>query len=157
MLRKLVVGLALVAGFGLVVGCEETKKASEKGKDAGDKIKDLSEKAKESAEKAGEKAKEAGAKVGEKAKEVGEKATEAGEKAVKAGKDAVVKSVSDAMPKIEEKIKDLSGDKLQQATAKLKELKSLLEDFKTSDAASWEASKEKLMKVFEELKKMVGL
>jgi len=157
MSRKLVLGVVLLAGFGLVAGCEEAKKTSpQSGKETGDKIKDLGDKAKAVAEKAGEKVKDVGEKASEKAKDVGEKAKDAAEKAMKEGKEAALKTINDTLPKLEDKIKSLSGDKLKEATSKLEGLKKLIEDFKNSDAASWETTKEKLMKAYDELKKLVG-
>jgi hypothetical protein len=68
-----------------------------------------------------------------------------------------MKPIADALPKIEEKIKDLTGDKKTAALAKLDELKKSLSDFKTIDAAKMGEAKDKLLKAFDELKKMVGL
>jgi hypothetical protein len=150
MFRKLVLGLFLLAGIGLIIGCDETKKATEQAKGAGDLAKQVGEKAKE----AGEKAK---VEIDAKAKETAEKAKEVAEKAMKEGKETVLKPITDSLPKLEEKIKSLSGPKLTEATAKFDAFKKLIEDFKKSDASSWDGIKDKLTKAFDELKKLVGM
>ena len=129
MLRKIVVVLAFVAGMSLVAGCDVPKSAAEK--------------AKEDAEKA--------------VKE-GEKKAKEGEKEAKAKlEESVVKPITAGIPKIEEKIKELTGDQQKEATNKLAELKKSLEDFKSLDATKMDEAKDKLLKEFEDLKKLVGL
>jgi hypothetical protein len=134
MLRKLVVVMGIVAGCGLAVGCGGssstggTKPSGERG--TMDKIKEG-----------------AGA--------AGEKISDATKEGVAKLKEGVVKPIIDSYPKIEEKIKTMSGDAAKAATEKFDALKKLVEEFKTAD--KWEDMKEKLVKAFDDLKKSVGL
>ena len=90
-------------------------------------------------------------------KSAAEKAKE-GEKEVKAKlEESVVKPITAGIPEIEKKIKDLTGDQQKEATNKLAELKKSLEDFKSLDATKMDEAKDKLLKEFEDLKKLVGL
>jgi dynactin complex subunit len=146
MLRKLAVSLAFVVGLILLAGCDVAKNVSEAKKDLGDKAKEAADKAKEGGDKAIDKAKEAGEKIKDEAKEAKAKLEE-----------AVVKPISDGIPKIEEKIKGMSGEKADEAKQKLADLKKSLEEFKTFDAAKMADAKDKILKSFEDLKKMVGL
>jgi hypothetical protein len=118
----------------LAVGCDSTaaKKVEEKSKEGAQAVK--------SATKEG-------------VKEVKEAASDAVAKA----KDAVVKPMQDLLPKIEDKIKGLSGDAKTKASEKLEEVKKLLEEAKTAAPDKWEALKSKLAAAFDELKKMVGI
>jgi hypothetical protein len=70
---------------------------------------------------------------------------------------AVIKPVEEELPKIEEKIKGLSGESATQAKEKLEAFKKLLEQFKSAAPDKWESLKDGLMKEFDELKKLVGL
>jgi len=136
MSAKLALGLALVLGMFVVVGCDEVKKSTSAG------AQNVSKHAGESLDKA---------------KETADKAKETAEKAMKEGKEAVLKPIMDSLPKIEEKIKAMTGDKLKDATAKFDDFKKALDDFKSADASKWAGMKEELMKKFEDLKKYVGL
>ena len=129
MSAKLALGLALVLGMFVVVGCDEVKKST-------------SQQAQNVSKHAGESL---------------DKAKETAEKAMKEGKEAVVKPIMDSLPKIEEKIKAMTGDKLKEATAKFDDFKKSLDDFKSADASKWAGMKEELIKKFEDLKKYVGL
>jgi predicted butyrate kinase (DUF1464 family) len=94
-------------------------------------------------------------------KSAAEKAKEAEEKAKQEAKakleESIVKPITDGIPKIEEKIKGLTGDTQKEATDKLAELKKSLDEFKSLDAAKMAEAKDKLLKEFEDLKKLVGL
>ena len=103
------------------------------------------DKANTAAKRAEEEAKKAGAEAKELAKESEEKA-----------KVAVVRPIEEALPKIEDKIKGLSGEAATKAKEKLADLKRLLEEVKTSAPAQWNSLKERLERSFEELKKAVG-
>ena len=70
---------------------------------------------------------------------------------------AVIKPVEEELPKIEEKIKELSGESATKAKAKFEEFKKRLEEFKSAPPDKWESLKDELLKEFEELKKLVGL
>jgi hypothetical protein len=86
-------------------------------------------------------------------KEVKEAATDAAQMA----RDNAVKGIQDLLPKIQEKIRSLSGDAKTKATEKLEEVKKLLEDAKTAAPGKWESTKTQLTKAIDELKKMVGM
>jgi hypothetical protein len=73
--------------------------------------------------------------------------------AVDAAKLAVLKESEDVLPKIEEKIKGLTGETATKAKEKLEEFKKLLEEFKSAAPGKWESLKEELMNKFAELKK----
>jgi hypothetical protein len=109
-------------------------------------------------------AKNAATMVEKAAKEEASQATDLAKRAkedVKEGADkarlAVIKPVEDELPKIEEKIKGLSGESATQAKEKLEAFKKSLEQFKSAPPDKWESLKDGLMKEFEELKKLVGL
>ena len=72
-------------------------------------------------------------------------------------KEAVVKPIQELLPKIEDKIKSMSGDAKTKAAEKLDEVKKLLEEAKAAAPAKWEALKSKLATAFDELKKLVGM
>ena len=73
-----------------------------------------------------------------------------------AAKVAVIKPVEEALPKIEEKIKGLSGETAAKAKEKFVESKKLLEEFKSAAPGRWQSLKDGLTKSFDELKKHVG-
>jgi len=131
MLRRLAVAMGVAAACGLAAGCGGSSGSI--GSPPGgtlDKMKD--------AVAAGE-----------------AKAKEAAEGAAAAAKETVVKPIVDAYPKIEEKIKAMSGDAAKAAGEKFEALKNLVHEFKTAE--KWEDIKDKLVKAFEDLKKAVGL
>src|SRR5215475_10560139 len=57
---------------------------------------------------------------------------EAAAGAVDMAKEAVVKPMQDLLPKVEDKIKSMSGDAKTKASEKLEEVKKLLEEAKTA-------------------------
>ena len=73
------------------------------------------------------------------------------------GKAEFVKPIEAMVPKIEEKIKGLSGDAKATATTKLDELAALIKEFKAAAPDKWEGMKEKLTEKLAEVKKLVGL
>jgi hypothetical protein len=73
------------------------------------------------------------------------------------GKAEFLKPIEAMVPKIEEKIKGLSGDAKATATTKLDELTALVKDFKAAAPDKWEGMKEKLTEKLAEIKKLVGL
>ncbi len=91
----------------------------------------------------------------DKLKDIKEKVTEGTKEAADKAKEVVVKPMVDMYPKIEEKIKGLSGDAAKVAGEKFDSFKKLVEEFKTSD--KWVSLKDDLLAKFEELKKAVGL
>ena len=127
---KLSVGFA-VLGL-LAAGCDTAKNAAtkveEKAKQEASQAEDLAKRAKDDVKAAAEKA-----------------------------KLAVVKPVEAELPKIEEKIKELSGESATQAKGKFEAFQKRLEEFKSASPDKWESLKDGLMKEFEELKKLVGL
>jgi hypothetical protein len=111
------------------------------------------EQAKTKASQAGEVAKKAAAKATAAAESAAASAKEAAESA----KTAILKGIEDGLPKIEEKIKGLSGDAASKAKEKFEAFKKLLEEFKSAAPDKWELLKSNLVKEFEDLKKLVGL
>ena len=109
-------------------------------------------------------AKNAATRVEEGAKKEASQATDLAKRAkedVKEAADkarlAVIKPVEEELPKIEEKIKGLSGETATKAKEKFEQFKKLLQEFKSATPDKWEALKDGLMKEFDELKKLVGL
>src|SRR5262245_32039840 len=98
-------GMGLVVSCALASGCDSaaTKKVEEKSKAGVEAVK--------SATKEG-------------VKEVKEAAASAADMA----RDAVVKPIQELLPKIEDKIKGMSGDAKTKAAEKLEEVKKLLEE-----------------------------
>jgi hypothetical protein len=127
---KLSVGFVVLAV--LAAGCDTAKnvatKVEEKAKQEATQAEDLAKRAKEDVKEAAEKA-----------------------------KLAVVKPIEADLPKIEEKIKELSGETATKAKEMFAAFKKHLEDFKSAAPDKWESLKEGLIKDFEELKKLVGL
>lgn len=163
MIRKLMMTLGVVGAGFLATGCgggssgapgkETIKDLKEKAAEAG---KEMKEKAAEASKEVKEKASEAGKEVKEKASEAGKEVKEAAVKAGEAAKAAFIKPIQDALPKIEEKMKGLSGDSLAKAKVKFDEIKKLLADFDKAGPDKWESLKEGVTKAFEELKKLVA-
>ena len=109
--------------------------------------------AKNAATKVEEKAKQEASQAEDLAKRAKEGVKEAADKA----RLAVIKPVEEELPRIEEKIKGLSGDSATKAKEKFEEFKERLGQFKSAAPDKWESLKDGLMKEFEELKKLVGL
>jgi len=128
MSRSLGLGLLVTACGLFALGCDSAKTAASKAEDAA-----------KSAE---------GAAKG---------AQEAAKKAAEAAKTAVVKPIEEALPKIEEKIKGLSGDALTKAKEKYEQVKKMIAEFQAAGPEKWESLKDGLTKAFAELKTMVGL
>ncbi|MGH9677206.1 MAG: hypothetical protein ACRD36_08905 [Candidatus Acidiferrum sp.] len=102
----------------------------------------------EDAKKAGEKAKDAVASGERGATNIKKMAME---------KAQFMKPMTDLYPKIEEKIKTLSGDKVKEAQAKFDDFKKMISEFKDAPGGKMGEFKEKMTKAFDELKKLVGL
>jgi hypothetical protein len=96
-------------------------------------------------------------KMASEAKDAAKNVKEEVKEMVDAGKLAVIKPVEESLPKIEEKIKGLSGENATKAKEKFEEFKKSLGEFKSAAPGKWESAKDKLMTEFEELKKLVGL
>jgi hypothetical protein len=111
----------------------------------------------EVASSAGKKVEEGAKKAASQAKEAAKEAKESAKEAADAARVAFLKPVQDALPKIEEKIKGLSGETATKAKEKLADFTRLLEQFKSAAPDKWEALKDGLMKAFNELKKLVGM
>jgi hypothetical protein len=86
--------------------------------------------------------------------EAGRKQAEVG---IAKGKEEFIKPVQAMIPKIEEKIKGLTGDAKATATTKLDDLKTLITDFMAATPDKLEGLKTKVTESVAELKKMVGL
>ena len=120
----------------LAAGCDTANNAATR----------IKEDAKKEASQAKDLAKRAKEEVKEDVKEAADKA-----------RLAVIKPVEEELPKIEEKIKGLSGETATKAKEKFEQFKKLLQQFKLAAPDKWEALKDGLMKEFDELKKLVGL
>jgi DNA anti-recombination protein RmuC len=136
MMRIRCVSVGFVAGALFVTSCDSSNSAAKKAEEG----------AKKAASEAKELAKKAASEVKEGAKE-----------AADAAKLAVLKPVEEALPKIEEKIKGLSGESATKAQEKFDEFKKLLGEFKSAAPEKWQSLKDGLMKSFEELTKLVGI
>ena len=110
-----------------------------------------------SADNAVKKAEQEAKKVAGEAKELAKHAKEEAKEVADEARVAVVKPIEEALPKIEEKIKGLSGDSATKAKAKFEEFKKSLAQFKSAAPGKWESLKDDLVKEFDELKKLVGL
>ena len=132
MVRTWILSVGFVALGLLAAGCDSAKNAAtkleERAKAGASQVEDLAKRAKDDAKEAADKA-----------------------------RLAVVKPVEAELPKIEDKIKELSGESATKAKAKFEEFKKLLQEFKSATPDKWEALKDGLMKDFDELKKLVGL
>jgi hypothetical protein len=104
-----------------------------------------------------EAAKDAASKEGAKAKETANKVMDEASKKLSEAKEGVLKPITEMLPKIQEKISALTGDKAKDAQAKFEEFKKLLEEYKGSAGEKAGELKDKLLKAFEDLKKMVGM
>jgi hypothetical protein len=136
----------LVSGL-LIAGCDAANNAAKKTEEG----------AKKAAGQAKEAAKEGVKEMKEVAKEAGEKTKEMAKDAVEAAKSTVLKPIMDAMPKLEEKLKGLSGESATKAKEAFEQFKKKLEEFKSAAPDKWEALKEGLLKEFAELKKLLGM
>jgi hypothetical protein len=132
MMRKWMAAVGLVVCGLLVAGCEV-------------------------ASSAGKKAEEGAKKAAGQAKEAAKEAKESAKEAVDAARVAVLKPIQEVLPKIEEKIKGLSGETATKAKEKLADFTKLLEQFKSAAPDKWESLKDGLIKAFNELKKLVGM
>jgi hypothetical protein len=111
-----------------------------------DTVKNAASRVEEGAKKEASKATDLAKRAKEDVKEVADKA-----------RLAVIKPVDEELPKIEEKIKELSGESATKAKEKFEAFKNSLEQFKSAPLDKWESLKDGLIKEFEELKKLVGL
>ncbi|MGL4423815.1 MAG: hypothetical protein ACRCZF_24385 [Gemmataceae bacterium] len=163
MSKRLLV-LGLVAGLG-AFGCDSassakkdsTKKVDDAIKASVDSGKGMADKMKDGASGMADKAKDGVAAVTDKAKEVGEKAKEMGKEALEITREKVMKPVTEAMPKIEEKIKGLSGDAMTKAKTQYDALKKMVEEFKAAPGEKLGEIGEKITTALAELKKSLGL
>jgi len=88
--------------------------------------------------------------------EVKEAEKVAKEKATKE-KAAVVTPITEALPKIEEKIKTLTGIAATNAKEKFDAVRKLVDEYNAAPAEKTKDLGEKLKTAFEELKKLVGV
>jgi hypothetical protein len=72
-------------------------------------------------------------------------------------REVALKPIEEALPKIEEKIKSLSGEGKIKAEEAFGEVKKLLEQCKAAAPEKWQELKDKLVRSFDDLKKLVGL
>ena len=132
MVRTWMLSAGFVALGLLAAGCDSAKNAAtrveERAKKEAGQAEDLARRAKEDVKEAADKA-----------------------------RLAVIKPVEEELPKIEEKIKALSGESATQAKEKFEEFKKHLDQFKSAAPDKWESLKDGLIKEFDELKKLVGL
>jgi hypothetical protein len=143
------VSIGLVVCALLVAGCNQKKTEDALKKAAGEAKVLASEAAGEAKVLAGEAAKEA--------KVLAKAASNEAKELTKEAKEVIIRPVEEALPKIEEKIKGLSGETATKAQEKFGEFKKLLEQLKTAAPERWNELKDGMIKSFEELKKLVGL
>jgi hypothetical protein len=136
-------GVGFVVCGLLVAGCDSANSAAKKAEEG----------VKKAASGAQDVAKEAAGKV----KEVAQEVKEDGKEAAAAAQLAFLKPLEEALPKIEEKIKGLSGDSAVKAKEKLEEFKKLLGQCKSAAPEKWQSLKDGLLKSFDELKKLAGV
>src|SRR5262245_49537285 len=141
MLRTLVSGTGLVALALLTAGCEQAKTRTSQ--------------VEEVARKAAAEAKEVAREATVSAKEAGREVTASAEEAGAAAKARILKGIEDGLPKVEERIKGLSGDAATKAKEKFEAFKKRLEEFKSAAPDKWGSLKADLLKEFEDLKKTV--
>ena len=148
MIRKTALAALLAAGL---VGCDSKSNTPAPKGDGGKAVMDdMKNAAQKGMAAAGDKAKE----MGDKAKEMADKGKEMAADAAAKLKETVLKPVTEAMPKIEEKIKGMTGDAAVKAKDAYEALKKLVSDFTANP--SDELGK-KLTAAFDAVKKMVGL
>jgi len=115
----------------------------------------------DTANNAATRSREGAEKEASQAKDLAKRAKEEVKEDVKEAADkarlTVIKPVEEELPKIEEKIKGLSGESATKAKEKFEQFKKLLQQFQSAAPDKWEALKDGLMKEFDELKKLVGL
>ena len=164
MFRKLMFGFALTAGAGLTVGCEASKDSSKEpnktmasAKSTGEMMKERMDKGKEALKDGADKGKDAVNAGVEKGKEAAKDGADAAKAMMDKAKTELVKPMEDLYPKIEEKIKGLTGETSTKATAAFAAVKKLVEEFKASPADKYKELMGGLTSKFDELKKMVGL
>lgn len=138
MIRKLLGGMAAMAAGLALIGCDDAKSTSGGTPNIGGLTKKMDD-------------------ATNQAKDTVDKAKADADKAEKEAKESVLKPITDMYPKIEEKMKTLTGDKLKDATAKFDELKKVVESFKTAAPDKIAAAKTQMTKLFAELKEMLGL
>jgi vacuolar-type H+-ATPase subunit H len=164
MFRNWAFALGLIAATGLTLGCDSASKPSGSAtQDAKKTIAEAAKDAKKTVQEAGEDAKKTVQDAGKDAKKTVEEAgkdakksvQDAGKEAADKAKELVLKPINDALPKIEEKLKGLKGEALTNGDAKLAALKKMIDEYKASDGTG--DLKEKLVKAFEELKKLAGV
>jgi hypothetical protein len=109
------------------------------------------------AKKAQEGAKKVASGATEMAKEVAGGAKEVAKEASDAARRLVIKPVEEALPKIEEKIKGLSGESASKAKEMFAGFQKRLEEFRTAAPERWQSLEAGLVKSFDELKKLVGM
>jgi hypothetical protein len=147
MVRQLVLGLGLAAAAVFAVGCNSgssgTKVADSEKKDVTTMMK----------EKAGEAAKEAKEAVKDAAKD----AKEAVKDAKEWTKEHVTKAIEEDLPKVEAKIKGMSGDAGTKAKEAFAAFKKQFDEFKDAPADKIREQGEKLKEAFAKLKTQVGL
>jgi hypothetical protein len=147
MVRKMVLGLGLLAASLFAVGCNS---ASSGAKVPDSEKKDVTTMMKE---KAGEAAKDAKEAVKDAAKD----AKEAVKDAKEWTKEHISKAIEDDLPKVEEKIKAMSGDAGKKAKEAFEAFKKQFDEFKAAPADKIREQGEKLKEAFAKLKTQVGL
>lgn len=161
MIRKVVYGFGLLAAVTFAVGCDA-------GSSAAKKVEGAAKDAKASADKAAGQAKEAVKDAKDAASAAGKSAVDAGKSAVDKGKEmakeaadklreGVIKPAADFLPKVEEKLKAMTGDTATKAKEKLEAVKKLIEEFKAAPSEKLGELKDKVLAAIKELAGMVGL
>ena len=159
-MRAMIVAGGLAAVGLSVVGCDTAKTpgtgsatsrtGEQKARDAGAAVGRAADKAADAVGSAADKTAEAANKAGDK---IGGAMDAAGD----AAKDNVVKPIEAEYPKVEERIKGLTGDAASTAKTKFEQVKKLVGEFRKASADGLSSAKDKLVEAFADLKKAVGL
>jgi hypothetical protein len=139
--RRLVLSFGFLASVLLAAGCGSDNEAAKKVEDK--------------AKKVGEAVHEGAKKVAEEAKDLGKRAVEDVKAGALAVKHAFTKGIEEDLPKLEEKMKSLSGASATKAKEAYAALKTKLAECKEAAPEKWESLKEGVAKDYEALKKLV--
>lgn len=161
MIRKMAFGFGLLAAVTLAAGCDAGGRAAKKAETAAKDAKAAAEKAAGQAKEAAKDAKDAASEAGKSAAEAGKSAVDKGKEMAKEAADklreGVVKPAADFLPKVEEKLKAMTGDTATKAKEKLEAVKKLIEEFKAAPSEKLGELKDKVIAAVKELAGMVGL
>jgi hypothetical protein len=141
MKRRLVLSFGFLASALLAAGCGSESDAAKK---VGERTKQVAGAVQQGAKN-----------VAEGAKDLGKRAAEQGKEGAEAVKLAFIKVIEEGLPKIQEKMKSLTGASAAKAKEAYEALKNKLEECKSAGPDKWESLKEGISKDYEALKHLV--